>query len=235
MSNLTVAQDVEMSSLDFLKGYINPCREVMGENPVTNSKFKAKIMDELDLDESVGHLFQPPQGGTPQWVVTLNYDQMLLVGMRESKSVRRSVLGMLKALTVSPPVSHKPEAVRRAEEYQAIHILLNDFDPALVLQERERLYGTPPKQITPPASTYNSEMQCPVVRFLNSHMKMGRGLSITSHDLFWAINDHYDFFTSQAKITRIVKLLHLQGVEHGQVRRAGDNKYHRGFKGLGLL
>ena len=235
MSNLTVAQGVEMSSLNFLKDYINPCREMLGEQPVTNSKFKARVMDELDLNESVGHFFQPPQGGTPQWVVTLNYDQMLLVGMRESKSVRRSVLEMLKALTPSSKAltpSPKTLMVSRAEELVCLRemgIFDNDEVVAILSEEFPIL-----KPRTTPVLTYNSEMQCPVVRFLNERMTMRAGLNITSHDLFWAINDHYDFFTSQAKITRIVKLLHLEGVEYGQIRTK-DKGYQRGFKGLGLL
>ena len=103
MGELSIAKEVTMSSLDFLRYYINPAREAAGESAHANNKFIAKVMDELDLDMSVGEKFQPVGGGTPQTIFTLTYDQMMLVGMRESKAVRKAVLAKLKQLEQPKP------------------------------------------------------------------------------------------------------------------------------------
>jgi hypothetical protein len=87
-----------MSSIAFLKDIINPAREAAGENPVRNNDFIARIEDELD-DLPAYELFV--SYGKESKRYQLNVDQMLLVGMRESKSVRRSVLAKLKAFEAS--------------------------------------------------------------------------------------------------------------------------------------
>lgn len=93
-----VPQEVTMSSLDFLNDYINPAREQSGQKPLRNTELVRKLKDELDLAVADFMQATPDTGGTPQSYVSLTYDQMMLVGMRESKAVRKSVLAKLKEL-----------------------------------------------------------------------------------------------------------------------------------------
>lgn len=96
--------DFTMSSLDFLKNVINPARVAEGEEVwVRHNDFLARVKDELEGQVLVTKLFTPKlqgRGGNrkPFEVVDLNMDQMLLVGMRESKAVRKAVLAKLKKL-----------------------------------------------------------------------------------------------------------------------------------------
>lgn len=94
MFNLTLQnQEITMSSYDFLNEVINPARMNAGERPVENRKFVARVEDELD-DLGAGKTF--PRFGNSVKYYDLNMEQMTLVGMRESKAVRRSVLETLK-------------------------------------------------------------------------------------------------------------------------------------------
>ena len=94
MFNLSVQNKaLTMSSYDFLNEVINPARMSAGERPVENRKFVARVEDELD-DLGAGKTF--PRFGNSVKYYDLNMEQMTLVGMRESKAVRRSVLETLK-------------------------------------------------------------------------------------------------------------------------------------------
>lgn len=99
----TTDKDFIMTSLDFLNEIINPARIAAGENPVENSKFLKKVEDELDLDfrkrkKFVSEKINNLCFGRPQEYYDLDMDQMMLVGMRESKVVRKKVLEKLKEL-----------------------------------------------------------------------------------------------------------------------------------------
>ncbi|HCH7937325.1 TPA: phage antirepressor protein [Providencia rettgeri] len=116
MNELTLASNetnVTMSSIDFLNNIINPARVMFGENEVKNAHFIKRIEDELD-DLPAVKIFN--RFGNDVRVYDLNMDQLMLVGMRESKAVRRSVLRELKSLqrkTVSPmAVLNDPEFLR---------------------------------------------------------------------------------------------------------------------------
>ncbi|MDX5592602.1 phage antirepressor KilAC domain-containing protein [Pseudovibrio sp. SPO723] len=88
----------KMSSLDFLNEVINPAREAAGEAAHKNSKFLRKIEDEIDdlgVGTKIPHPYNPNQTMT---VYELTFEQMTLVGMRESKAVRRAVLAKLKTM-----------------------------------------------------------------------------------------------------------------------------------------
>lgn len=102
-------QEISMSSLDFLNDYINPARMELGQNPVQNNQFVKRVADELDLDETQ-KLFELGKTGHRMPYFTLDYDQMMLVGMRESKAVRKAVLAKLKQLQPKQqqqrPMSH---------------------------------------------------------------------------------------------------------------------------------
>lgn len=88
--------EVTMSSLDFM-GIINSERVAAGESAHEPRKFLAKVVDELDLDET-GKKFRLNSNQTESAYYDLTMDQMMLVGMRESKTVRRNVLAKLKQM-----------------------------------------------------------------------------------------------------------------------------------------
>ena len=211
-----------MSSLDLAEMCVGTSKD-------SHSDFMKKA--KKVLGEGIGKFsdtYVHPQNKQDYACLMLPEREACLMAMSYSYELQAKVYDAWKALTPSP----KTLMVSRAEELVCLRemgIFDNDEVVAILSEEFPIL-----KPRTTPVLTYNSEMQCPVVRFLNERMTMRAGLNITSHDLFWAINDHYDFFTSQAKITRIVKLLHLEGVEYGQIRTK-DKGYQRGFKGLGLL
>ncbi|HEC8325198.1 phage antirepressor KilAC domain-containing protein [Providencia rettgeri] len=104
-----------MSSLDFLDGIINPARIQAGETPHEPRKFLAKVEDELDL-EVTGKKFRLNNNQTKTFYYDLTLDQLMLVGMRESKSVRRSVLEKLKQLEAPKIPQTLPEALRLAAD-----------------------------------------------------------------------------------------------------------------------
>lgn len=82
-----------MNSLDFLNQIINPARVCFGESEVKNTNFSAKIEDELDDLPAVKIIYR---FGNEMRTYDLSVEQMTLVGMRESKAVRRQVLKMIK-------------------------------------------------------------------------------------------------------------------------------------------
>ncbi|SUC02465.1 hypothetical protein [Proteus penneri] len=103
MNNLIGTQkDIVMSSLDFLNNIINPARIECGEPEVKNTHFIKRIEDELDDLPAVKTFYRY---GNEVKTYDLNMDQLMLVGMRESKAVRRSVLATLKSLSQPKPKS----------------------------------------------------------------------------------------------------------------------------------
>lgn len=90
--------ETTMSSLDFLNNIINPAREAAGENPIRNLDFVNRLKDELDLKDENFVLIETGTRGRNPLSTTLDYDQMMLVGMRESKAVRKVVLARIKEL-----------------------------------------------------------------------------------------------------------------------------------------
>lgn len=101
MFDLTTANaDAQtMTTLDFLNNIINPAREAAGESVVENRKFLSKVEDELD-DLTAGIIVRQShsRGYNDVKAYNLTLEQMTLIGMRESKAVRRSVLETLKKL-----------------------------------------------------------------------------------------------------------------------------------------
>ncbi|HAL9132338.1 TPA: hypothetical protein H7V84_003570 [Escherichia coli] len=92
--------EFSMPSYEFLTTVINPARVEAGENPVDNRKFLARVRDELN-DERKNFptvLITPTGGGRQMESITLTGDQLLLVGMRESKAVRRKVLDYIRRI-----------------------------------------------------------------------------------------------------------------------------------------
>lgn len=97
MNNLIeMSGEMTMTSLDFME-VINVERVAAGETAHEPRKFLAKVVDELDLDET-GKKFRLNSNQTESAYYDLAMDQMMLVGMRESKAVRRNVLSKLKQM-----------------------------------------------------------------------------------------------------------------------------------------
>ena len=100
---IPASNTVTMSSVDLL-ALVNSARESCGENPIRNADFLEKIVDELD-GEHYGKTVVQNLNKTQTVVLELTLEQCSLVGMRESKAVRRSVLKKIKALE-SKPITH---------------------------------------------------------------------------------------------------------------------------------
>ncbi|MEB0951620.1 phage antirepressor KilAC domain-containing protein [Citrobacter sedlakii] len=115
MTNLIAVEEVSMSSLDFLNNIINPSRIAAGEKPVRPSDFHARVNDEIDEELNYEN-FVVGRTGHKSHYTMLNMEQMTLVGMRESKSVRRSVLAKLKVMHGPQIPQTLPEALRLAAD-----------------------------------------------------------------------------------------------------------------------
>ncbi|EBR0843418.1 hypothetical protein BRO79_08010 [Salmonella enterica] len=116
MTNLiAVEAEVSMSSLDFLNNIINPSRIEAGEKPVRPSDFHARVNDEIDEELNYEN-FVVGRTGHKSHYTMLNMEQMTLVGMRESKAVRRSVLAKLKVMHGPQIPQTLPEALRLAAD-----------------------------------------------------------------------------------------------------------------------
>lgn len=89
-------QKQTMSSRELL-AIINEVRTEFNETPVRLNDFNNRIADELDGDYYENFVVTNPNGTTSnEYQLTL--EQCVLVGMRESKAVRRKVLAKLKEL-----------------------------------------------------------------------------------------------------------------------------------------
>ena len=94
-----------MSSIDLL-AIINTARAEAGETEVRRNDFASRCRDELDGDHYETFVVKNPNG-TETEVLSLTQDQCMLIGMRESKAVRRNVLAKLKAIEAK---SERPAA-----------------------------------------------------------------------------------------------------------------------------
>ena len=94
-----------MSSIDLL-AIINTARAEAGETEVRRNDFASRCRDELDGDHYETFVVKNPNG-TETEVLSLTQDQCMLIGMRESKAVRRNVLAKLKDIEAK---SERPAA-----------------------------------------------------------------------------------------------------------------------------
>ena len=97
-----------------LREMINSARTAAGESAIRNDDFVARVKDELDM--GVCEIFAHPQNKQPVNGYTLTIEQATLVGMRESKAVRRGVLAVLKAMTTPALPQTMAEALRLAAD-----------------------------------------------------------------------------------------------------------------------
>ena len=86
-----------MSSVD-LRDLVNDARTRAGESKVRNDQFIIRVEDELSGELGVCSFIAHPQSGVMMASYELTLDQCTLVGMRESKAVRRTVLQKIKDL-----------------------------------------------------------------------------------------------------------------------------------------
>ena len=92
---MAVGQALTMSSTELLE-LVNQSRASHGEVKIENRHFLARIEDELDGELPPRKTFTHPSNGLAIGYYDLTLDQCRLVGMRESKGVRRWVLERLK-------------------------------------------------------------------------------------------------------------------------------------------
>ncbi len=98
MNALANLQTQTMSSKDLLE-IINAVRAEFNENPVRLNDFNNRITDELEGEHYESFVVQNPNN-TTSIAYNLTIDQCTLIGMRESKGVRKNVLAKLKSLAV---------------------------------------------------------------------------------------------------------------------------------------
>lgn len=109
-------QEQTMTSLE-LMDIVNKSRIDAGETPHEPRKFLAKVEDEID--DLTGKKIRLNNNQTKTVYYDLTRDQCTLVGMRESKAVRRNVLAKLKELQ-SP--------VKQITYQEALRQLANEID-----------------------------------------------------------------------------------------------------------
>jgi hypothetical protein len=92
------AKSESISSYDFWK-VLNQIRKDEGASEIQHGDFIKRVEDECDFFNSESFVVKNTRGNRELKAYMLNHDQMILVGMRESKAVRKQVLNWLKDLT----------------------------------------------------------------------------------------------------------------------------------------
>ncbi|AOG24484.1 hypothetical protein [Acidovorax sp. RAC01] len=108
-----------MSSKDLLD-LINEERKAFGEAEVRHNQFVDRCKDELDGEHYKTFVVTNPNATTSE-VLELTQDQCILVAMRESKGVRRSVQAKLKA-KAAPVALSRMEILKIAMESEQARI-----------------------------------------------------------------------------------------------------------------
>ena len=99
MQDIILAQSNELTmSSYYLWKQINDFRVKEGLNKVRHDDFLARVIDECD-DLPQCETFAVPVSNVKLKSYELNQDQMLLVGMRELKAIRKKVLAWIKELS----------------------------------------------------------------------------------------------------------------------------------------
>ena len=120
MNELISLHSQTMSSRELLT-IINVCRAEFDEPPVRLNDFNNRVVDELDGYHYESFVVNNPNG-TQSTEHRLTIDQCILVGMRESKAVRRKVLEKLTDMKSQQKLAPKTyvEALRAlADEVEA--------------------------------------------------------------------------------------------------------------------
>ena len=96
MNQLISSDNLTMSTISLCE-VINTFRTESNQNEIRYFDFIARVEDELD-DLKPNEIFVNPSNKKEMKFYSLNKDQTLLVGMRESKVVRKKVLAWIKSL-----------------------------------------------------------------------------------------------------------------------------------------
>jgi phage antirepressor YoqD-like protein len=115
-----------ISSIE-LRDMVNEARSQAGEPKVRNDQFIIRVQDELGDELGECKTIAHPQSRVDMACYELTLDQCMLVGMRESKAVRRYVLQKLKELegprviATLPDFSNPAAAARAWAEQFELH------------------------------------------------------------------------------------------------------------------
>lgn len=99
---INISQIKTMTNVELLE-LVNSIRQSHGESKIRLNDFNMRIVDELDSEYYENFVVQNLNNTTSQGFV-LSLEQCTLIGMRESKGVRKSVLHKLKELENRQPV-----------------------------------------------------------------------------------------------------------------------------------
>ncbi|WP_446934014.1 phage antirepressor [Pseudomonas aeruginosa] len=105
-------QAATMTTIE-LRDMVNEARLAAGEPKIRNDQFLARVEDELGDELEGVQKYYTPFHGNQVATYDLTLDQCMLVGMRESKSVRRSVLAKLKSRR--PPMTQAEQLLAHAQ------------------------------------------------------------------------------------------------------------------------
>jgi phage antirepressor YoqD-like protein len=112
--NLNAAETITTLQL---RDMINAARAEKGESGIRNADFLVKVKDELDFEGTEIPYLTKLSSGQMADTFDITLEQAALVGMRESKSVRRAVLAKLKELESKqsplPALPTFPELLRQ--------------------------------------------------------------------------------------------------------------------------
>lgn len=198
---INVDSDFEMSSLDFLNNVINPARVAAGEEPVKNANFIKRIEDEIE-DLPVVKIFHHDKINNlqipDQKYYDLSMDQMLLVGMRESKAVRRSVLAKLKEL--SQAVAPKQEVNSSQAAMNAINSITQAALDAIKAIQQAAIIQPAIEQHTEPVKAV--EEQKAVAGTVLKHMKKPEGTL--------SQNDMHAFISNDRLLEKLMDMVGLE-------------------------
>ena len=99
--NLIESNQLTMSTISLCE-VINNFRSEAKQNEIRYFDFIARVEDEID-DLQDNEIFVNPSNKRETKFYTLDKDQIFLVGMRESKAVRKKVLKWIKTLESKQP------------------------------------------------------------------------------------------------------------------------------------
>ena len=138
MNQMLKSQSVTMSSLELLD-VINASRHEHGQSGLRRNDFHARVTDELE-GEYYETFVVENHNGTKTTAYKLNHDQCLLVAMRESKTVRRSVLEKIKTIESGNALPSIPATMALCE--LAITVLRpSDSGKVVMLQKAGKATG----------------------------------------------------------------------------------------------
>ena len=111
------AKDESLNSYEFWK-ILNNIRQDRGASPIRHNDFIARVIDEID-DLPRCESFVPSRQSNSIDTYQLTKRQMLLIGMRESKAIRKQVLNWLDLLIakVSELEKQKVERAKASLKY----------------------------------------------------------------------------------------------------------------------